>query len=294
MTCSTASSKPLWREVIARPTWLGATSGPAILWMYAMSRISSPDTALNLLGSWLQTHTQVEPQFSSADQATADSCYLNLGFGLALQYRPHLTPVEQNYLPLADGGCCLPAAYGLAHAYRCLGRAEEWIAKLDARLQDKTIQGDPRVGWLLARAWAEEFRSAGAGEGGPLRHVLAGRSWLDEACLTAQSEPVKLRAYKELLVRLTQEEQFDAARDLLKKATGQCSLPDSATKLAQWGQQIDALAQSSAQSHAQQVTDSQKAYWDAIRARRQKALDAGDKAAVSRYEKMMSDAGITP
>jgi len=293
LTCEQMAA--MAEEVTARPAILGATPGRGIFGMYAVSRICAPDTALRLCGKAAQTHPQAEPRFSLDFQKDGNDNFFLVGWAFARAYPAHLDLMERNYLAMPDGSCSLPIAYDLSYAYAILARTEEWLAKLDARLQDKTIQGDARISWLIARAWSEELRGGGArGYLAPKHSILAGRGWLDEACLTAQSEPVRLQAYKELLVRLSGTEQFDAARDLLKKATGQCSLPDSATKLALWGQQIDALAEGFAQLHAKQTADSQQAYWTEVRARRQKAVDAGDKAVVSRYEKMMSDAGITP
>ena len=134
------------------------------------------------------------------------------------QYPAHLDRFDQDYLILPDGQCVLGVAYTLAYGYWVGGRIEQWVDRLEARLADEQLTGDRRVNWLLARAQAEEIRRSP-----PYEHwltvdrFLAGRGWIEEACLVAQSEPVRLRAYRELAARLTAEERLDAAQRMLDR-----------------------------------------------------------------------------
>ena len=72
------------------------------------------------------------------------------------------------------------------------GNILPWIERLEARLADESLTGDRRVNWLLARAQAEEIR-----RGRPHEHYLtverplAGRAWIEEATLVAESEGVR-------------------------------------------------------------------------------------------------------
>ena len=221
--------------------------------------------------------------------------YNVLGYAVSWQYPAHMALLEQNYLVQTDGRCCQPVAYVLAHSYAMKSRMEDWVAKLDARLKDTSLTGDRRVGWLLARAQAEEIRLSRPEDRKEVTYAyLAGRGWIEEACLTAQSESVRLLAYKELAVRLASEEQFAAARAQLDKAGQKCSSADSVARLAVWRQEIGQVAAGYESLHQNQTAAAQKGYWDAVRARHQQAVSAGDKAAASRYEQIMSDAGVKP
>ena len=89
-----------------------------------------------------------------------------------------------------------------------MGGSEEWIDQLEARLADEQLSGD-RAGELAAGPRRRK-RSA------PARRVqhwfsldrfLAGRGWIEEATLVADSEPVRLRAFQELAARLTVDER---------------------------------------------------------------------------------------
>ena len=166
--------------------------------------------------------------------------------------------------------------------------------RLEARLADEQLTGDRRVNWLLARAQAEEIRRSP-----PYEHwltvdrFLAGRGWIEEACLVAQSEPVRLRAYRELAARLTAEERLDAAQRMLDAAAGRCPSAESTTALAQWRGELDAQRQAVEERRARQEAAAQDAYRARLRTRYQRATDAGDAPAAARYKDLLSAAGAS-
>ena len=95
-------------------------------------------------------------------------------------------------LPTAAAVCRLPAPWPAATWYTAALKSG-CQARRPAGGQDP--HGDKRVSWLWARSYAEELRYGGAThERMPMRHILAGHGWLAEACLVAQSEPVRLLA----------------------------------------------------------------------------------------------------
>ncbi len=292
---SSSRHVPFVEELLVRPALLKPVSREAIIRLYQTCRFGCPDAALHVLGKWLQMHPETEPEFSPDAQNTTCMDYWVAASSMACQYPPHLNLLEHDYLALSDGGCCLPAAYILATGYSTKGRIGEWIEKLESKLKDEKLEGDRRVGWLLALGWAEEIRDAVAtAHHVPIHHFLAGRGWLEEACLIAKSEPVRLRAYKELAVRLTGDEEFDAAKRLLERVGNRCSSPASIESLAKWQQEIDHVDRGNTQMQATREVVAQQAYWNNIRARYRAAVRTGDQDEVSRYKQAFSKAGVAP
>ena len=280
-------------EVLAHPGLLRPVSREAIVRLYQTCRVGSPDTALEVLGKWAQMHSDAEPQFR-LDMHERNCMDYYVAADLLTRQRPsHLDLLDRDYLVLPDGGCCLPVAYILAAGHWRKGHTEEWIDKLTSHLKDGKVKGDRRVGWLLARAWVEEIRYAAMKDHCfPIHDFLVGRDWLEEACLTAQSEAVRLRAYKELAVRLAAEEQFETAHKQLEKAASRCSSVASVRNLAAWQQEIDQMAKSCSLMHKSHETAAQQAYWNEMRDRYRRAVHAGDQAEVSRYKLALSEAGV--
>jgi hypothetical protein len=280
---------------LARPALLQPATWATICQLYQACWVDSPDTALQLVCKWAQQHPEAEPQFTTDMYRPNRREYYVLGYAVTWQYPAHLALLEPNYLVLTDGSCCLPIAYTLAHSYLMKGRIDDWVKRVDERLKDNTLTGDRRVSWLLARAQAEEIRFCGAvGRASPPYQYLAGQGWLEEACLTAASETARLRAYKELAVRLASQEQIDAARKQLDKAAAKASSAASTASLAAWRQDIDQVAAAYAEMHKKQTAAAEQGYWDNLRTRRQQAISVGNQAAVSQYDQIFSDAGIAP
>jgi hypothetical protein len=174
------------------------------------------------------------------------------------------------------------------------GNLLTWIDQLDARLADDQLAGDRRVNWLLARAQAEEIRHSR-----PHEHYLtmdcplAGRAWLEEATLVAQSEEPRLRAYRELAARLAAEERLDAAGSTLDAAAQRCRAAESTAALAQWRTELASQYAVVQQRQAQQELLAQEAYVTRLRTRYQRAANSGDTAAAARYKDLLSAAGAS-
>ena len=284
--------------------------------MYHKVRYRCPDGALEFFGTWCQRHADDPVQFSdkffyhSELYGTWRACvegepaqfsasfyhknrmlYRWLGDSVAWTYPPHLGQLEDQYLAAPDGTCVLPAAYTLTYGYWSLGRIQEWIDKLDARLADKQLTGDRRVNWLIARAHAEEIRQGKVSRWPGAHQTLAGRGWIETACLVAQSEPVRLRAYRELIVRLVAEEEIDKAQAQLDRLQGSFSEPAVTGDLATWQGDLDKARARLQQNQVDQAAQAKEAYVEQLRERYQKAVDRDDQAAVTRYGEMLSEAG---
>ena len=123
-----------------------------------------------------------------------------------------------------------------------------------------------RVNWLLARAQAEEIRTSPAYQHWFTQdRFVAGRGWLEEATLMAQSEPARLRAFQELAARLTVDERLAAAGQILDQAARRCTSAASTTALAQWRTALGGLEQGFQTRHAQQELDARNAYVQELR-----------------------------
>ena len=179
-----------------------------------------------MVGLWAQLHSDESPVLAVDFYLANRRVYRELSRQLVSQYPAHLDRFDQDYLILPDGQCALPAAYTLAYGYWVGGRIEQWVDRLEARLGGRTTHRGPPGELAAAHAQAEEIRRSP-----PYEHwltvdrYLAGRGWLEEACLVAQSEPVRLRAYRELTARLTAEERLDAAQRMLEDAARRCPAP---------------------------------------------------------------------
>lgn len=277
-------------ELLARPTLLESHPDVDTMSFYWRCRAGDLDGSLHVLGQWAQMHPNATPRSVQAYQANQKQ-YGALATAV-IQYRPHLDLLEEMYLDSPTAGCSLPVAYIVAECHLEEGRIDEWIEKLDVRLADESLTGDRRVNWLIARAYAEQVRHSRAGPHFDTQHrPLAGRAWLDEATLVARNEWVRLRTYQELTVRLAIYGRFDQAKQLLDAAGQQISEAAPKTALTDWRQQIDQLEIDFEQQRQERAALAEQHYLDNLRNRRQRAMDAGNSAATTRYEQMLTAAG---
>lgn len=289
---STARQKEWVEQLLAHPALVEQCPARTAANLYRRCRIGAPDEAITLLSQWARSHPDAESVFAAEYYKTNRDLFRDLSGRIVWDYPPHLEALETRSLELPDGRCCLPVAYTLAYGYWVQGRIRAWIDKLEARLNDETLTGDRRVNWLLARAQAEEIRRSQPGRQWlTVERLLAGEHWLQEACLVAQSEPVRLRAYKELATRLAAEERLDRARKMLDSAATRCTAASSAETVAAWRKQLDQLADSFDKHHQELDAAAEQAHIEILRQRYRRAVDRGDQEAASRYEKLLNDAG---
>ena len=226
-------------EVLTRPALLKKATLSQVAMAYFVARIGAMDAALDMLGKWCQLHADQEPKLSNHMRAIHPEWHHAITIGIVWQYRPHLDLLEERYLEMPDGRCSLPAAYMLANGYLVQGKIDQWIEKLDIRLQAESLTGDPSVNWLLARAYAQEIcQGVGNRRCRPEMRPLAGRGWIQTACLMAQTEPVKLRAYKELIIRHLAAGRYEGARQLIATAQERLTTPESAAALNQMAARV--------------------------------------------------------
>jgi hypothetical protein len=214
------------------------------------------------------------------------------------QYPQQAAALQQGFLQLPDGRCSLPVAYTLAYSQLSVGKLNDWIASLDAKLADPTVTGDLRVNWLLARAHAQEFtRTAPVhypfGQAYPSSWPLDGMRYLFQALNAAQTPSVKVRAAKEITARITAGGEYQKASDFCGQvATG---LPDAQKAVVTaWQQQIAGFVALEPQALEAQQALANKGYLMTLQARRAQAASQGDSAGVSRYDALISAASNQP
>ena len=227
------------RTLLDRKKLLRTATWDGVQQVYWSCRTAALQESFEVLMAWCQMHPESSPAFGTIrDFQIANRLpYQLLADAMASQYPPHRQLLEQAYLELPNGGCCLPVAYILSYALLEEGRISDWISRLKEALDDQSLAGDQRVDWLLAAAQAEEIRRALPQTRRRqlwLDHrLLAGLGWLETAILEARTEPVRLHAYQETIARLAARNDTRAsARTQLEEAARAC--PASADTLALW------------------------------------------------------------
>lgn len=263
---------------------------------YQAYRLGAPDSALDVFGAWAGRQADLTCNFTTDSEFDADNRRMlaHMAMLTTLQLPSHAMRLQNEYLQMADGRCSLPVAYILAASYHGRGRLHEWTAYLDDRLSNKSLGGDQRVNWLIARAEAEEIRYLPQEldiELGVHVHsrALDGRGYLDQALQAAQSPTVKTRVAQEIVARLVWGSQFQAAHDLLTQTAS--SLPsDQQEILTALQTQVSSLMASQQEATKDQAAAAREAYVSTLRKRRDQASARGDTAAVSRYSGLINAA----
>jgi len=277
-------------EVLTRPGLLKKATGGQVCELYFAARLGALDAALEMLGKWCQLHPDGETILGTPHSPYQHGWYREITIGIVWQYAPHHEMLEEQYLEMPDGGCSLPVACVFAHAYKVQDRYDEWIEKLDGRLADKSITGDQRVNWLLARAYAEEMLEAQPKRRfAPNIRPLAGKGWIETACLVAQTEPVRRRAYKELMVRWLAEGQFGSAREVVATAESRLTSPESTEALTAWTAEIDRLVEEERLRQEARKIRVEQDYLRSLEERRRRAESRGNQEAVGRLTEMIEN-----
>ena len=118
---------------------------------------------------------------------------------------------------------------------------------------------------------------------------MAGRAWIDEAGLIAESPAIRARVAKELAARLTASQAYDEAREVLERA-GESAPAEVAAQIEVWKKNVDDFQAAGVRTAEARATESQNAYVETLRRRRQRAADAGDTESVQRYENLINAA----
>jgi hypothetical protein len=293
---STARRRAFLDLLLQNPTLLDAMDAPHVVEFFEAFRIGTPDKALTVFGTWAARQPDASAALAAGrvfDRETRSSL-AKMAILTTQQLPAQTSHLQQEFLQLPDGRCSLPVAYTLTFSFLGRGKLSDWIATLDAKLADPTLNGDLRVNWLLARAQAQEFTRPGQYQYPfnapyPSFWPISGRQYLFQAFNAAQTPAVKARVAKEIAAHMTIAADFQGAKDLLGQAAN--SLPDAQKSvLTGWQQQIDGLVAGQAQESQAQVSQANTAYLRRLQARRAQAASQGDATAVSRYDTLINAA----
>jgi len=129
---------------------------------------------------------------------------------------------------LPSGECNLTMIHILTSVSKSNGKVMDVFNKIDAVLADEELQGDARMTWLLAKAWAIEV--------GLSQIVRPGRGLeeLREAFASTESGEYRFWALQELVARLITIEMNDEAQGLIDSLKNQFSEPEKQETMANW------------------------------------------------------------
>jgi hypothetical protein len=280
--------------LLQNPPLLDPLDTKLMVRFYDSFRMGTPDKALDVFGVWAARNADLGCEISN-DPSFEGDARLSLA-RLAIETTQHLpdqaTRLQNEFLQLPDGRCCLPVAYTLGYSYLGRRKRSDWIAFLDAKIGDPSVVGDLRVNWLLARAHAEELRQTSSHHYPnhypyPTNWPLAGRKFLEQAIQSAQTAQAKLRAAKEIAGRLASAQRFQAAKDALQPLSN--TLPDDQKPvLAGWLAQLDGFLTAANQANQNRQAVARQSYLATLKARRAQAASQGDTDAQNRYDALIS------
>ncbi|WP_339910565.1 PA14 domain-containing protein [Symmachiella dynata] len=281
--------------LLSRPALLDALPTRRAVNLYRAYRMGAAETALDVFGQWavrnagLECAMLDEEHLSNFDWTNREACH-DMAVAVTQELPAHADRLQEEFLELPDGSCCLPVAYTLGYSYLGRDKLDEWTDLLDAKLAEETLTGDKRVNWLIARAHAHEIR---LGSRNPYTVIkdrpMDGRYMLDTAMLAAEDADLKLKISQQIAGRLAITRKFDEARALLDEAASSAPA-ERAADIAAWRAGINQLEAADAAAEVARAAEAKQSYIAALERRRDKAAAAGKTNAVSRYEALIEAA----
>ena len=288
---SMARRREFVQLLLQSPELLKRADETQILRLYHVLRFGDSDAALDMLGTWMQQRPNVEPQiaadFFDANQRFYRTVALYLVFRAAdIQGSQTL---QDRYLSMGDGSCCLPAAYTLGYSNLMAGKIDEWIEQIESHLADPACVGDKRVNWLLARGHAEEIRGGPAERRYvPISRVSDGLPWIDEAALAAESDSTRVRIIRERVARLASMRKWDTTLVELNGLTRRGG--DDAALADRLRSNVSQLQTAIATQMENERWSAFKSHVDELQRRREAAAARGDSSALARYDQLIEAA----
>jgi hypothetical protein len=290
-----AASRERFLEVLsAHEGVLNSLPAEQVVTLYEGFRFGNEEHALDVVGQWMQAHADITPEITLDFFRVNRQPYWELGQLLGGQFPEHVKLLQERYLVLEDGRCVLPAAYTLSYATLAQDVTRpsvfdprrqtlpatvsgNWNDVLAAELADDEVSGDLRVNWLLARAQAKEaIPDPVVDHPSGREQLFAGKEWLTEARLIAESEAIQQRLGYEEIARLAAYRMWKEASEV-----GESHLsPTEVASLQKTLSQLETRADSLIVAEQRRSLDSQL---EEFERRRQEAVARSDDAAVSGY-----------
>lgn len=186
--------------------------------------------------------------------------------------------VDEKGIVRQDAAAIMSAASAIYDA------RDNWRAYLDNRIADKSITGDQKAGWLIARAC---FEIEGTQEPTP----MVGKAWMEQALTQSASEPMKLKCLEWLAMAYAKSLQDVQAKSLVNSLAGQFKEASSISMLADLRSRID---QTATAARAERNTEEEAAkknaresYLAEIHRRLAVAKASGNQSAANRYQAIL-------
>jgi hypothetical protein len=302
---SVGRSREFLGEVISRPNMIQWLYPKEAVDVYRSFRLKDPELALEAFGLWATLNSDLDCQLPM--QYISRMRHFREFFGFDYYYQrawrtmaqcvsvhspSHAERLEEEFLELEDGSCCLPVAQILTYVYMGQDRHSEWVARLAERTGDESLTGDQRVNWYLASAQAHELRL------GPHCDVFAivnprpmdALGILDSALLVADDRENRMRVLRAKAARYASLGDFASARGAIDEARGLAS-PERAWEVDDWQHTLDRFEAHQNQLDERQSEDTAEAYLTTLRRRMDAAASRGDTDAAQRYGDLIRSLG---
>ena len=286
----------LLERLISRKRLLSATSTATMARLIKSTRYLPGDSHLDLLIAWSQLRPQ--PRFQPGNPRVGMKKDLK-----AIKSGPTEVPFASNWsyframgrhlqgdietlinehLERPDGECNLPVAYICAFAPSSQSR--QLIDRLDTKLAEKSLVGDQRVTWLIARSFAAEVAITRK----PL--LLRGKEYLQEASLVAESKDYKFWALQEMMARYSALGDQAHLEPMLARQKGRFSEADQVEMMNACESMCNMHTQSRQINQKRMRNVNRENYIRDLRVRIKTVSERGDAAAVARFQKLLEKA----
>ncbi|MCG3180447.1 MAG: hypothetical protein BIFFINMI_02808 [Phycisphaerae bacterium] len=226
------------------------------------------------------------PEFAQVEARLAREGKLDGQVGF-VQYLsvPLATPATRQAVraELADaaGNPRLGVAQILTQAYKGAGKVEfkSWLDHLDGRVA-QSPQPDQKAMWLLARAYVETFKPTIGG-----RRVILGKTYLDRALATAQSEAMRLKVVGKLVEYYQEMDHPEVGVEVLESMKGQFTGEQGVALLTMQQElrgEVAAVQARETQRHAASEQVRRQSRLDYYRDRLKRAESGGDSTTAQR------------
>jgi PA14 domain len=285
---SLSERRELVEILLSRPDVLQFMRFPAIARLMQGIYMLPGNEHIELVGKWALVKPQprceagIFPGYGVGYyQALNTDFYWLTGLFMQGPYWSDAETLCDHYLERADGQCNLAVAYSAAYAARANRSGEQFMAMLDERINDESVQGDQLMTWLVARAFAKQVLP------GALQ-PMGGFSDLESAYMVAESDENKFWALHEMVARLSSTDRSNEAIALVEERGGGFTSPQQQAAMADWRAKAEALAAVYAERRIVQAEAANANYLAELERRRQQAADRGDSAAANRFGELIS------
>ena len=184
---------------------------------------------------------------------------------------------------LPSGECNLTMIYILTNAGKSNDKVMDVFNKIDDVLVDEEVQGDVRMTWYLAKAYAIEVGIS------QITRPGRGLDELREAFASAESDEYRFWALQEIVARLITIERNDEAQSLIDSLKNQFSEPEKQETMAGWLAVAQELAPLYREREQQSRNSTLTGLSTELNRRGDQMMNSGDTNAAAELKRRASD-----